>query len=54
VREKHSRLARVERWVRARELLVRQLRGELPMIDEVERLVENHRANSVVGRHVRL
>ena len=41
-----SRLIRIQRWVRAAELRLRQLSGDGPSIEEVKVLVDGHRPNA--------
>jgi hypothetical protein len=40
---------RVQRWLRAADLRIRQLEGDLPPVDEAQRLLEHHKPNFEVG-----
>ena len=44
-----SRLIRIQRWVRAAELRLRQLSGDGPSIEEVKVLLDRHRPNTEVS-----
>jgi DNA-binding SARP family transcriptional activator len=44
-----NRLGRVRRWINAAGLRVRELQGDLPKTEEVEHMVERHRANMEIA-----
>jgi DNA-binding SARP family transcriptional activator len=47
--EEESKLSRLQRWVRAGELRIRQLEGSLPTVVEASGLIEHHRPQWEVG-----
>ncbi|MGH7619601.1 MAG: ATP-binding protein [Gemmatimonadaceae bacterium] len=46
---RQSRLLRTHRWIRAAELNIRQLEGDLPSVDEAESLIACHRPGGEAG-----